>query len=108
MLDPQATKAQLQRRLVDLLQRHGKIEAHIIHLDETLPSDLMEQLPEAGISEVIDRLDESTRAEIGAVRRAIRRIDEGSWTTCESCGDEIAPARLSALPTATRCLDCAD
>jgi RNA polymerase-binding transcription factor DksA len=28
-------------------------------------------------------------------------------TSCQCCGDEIKPARLKALPTATLCIDCA-
>ena len=32
---------------------------------------------------------------------------ESTIGTCDSCGGEIALARLMALPTATRCLACA-
>lgn len=38
--------------------------------------------------------------------RAIARIDEGSYGTCERCGRPIDAARLRALPHALLCMDC--
>ncbi|WP_017669140.1 TraR/DksA family transcriptional regulator [Sandarakinorhabdus sp. AAP62] len=38
---------------------------------------------------------------------ALARIEAGHYGECETCGGEIAPARLAALPTATRCIKCA-
>jgi DnaK suppressor protein len=40
------------------------------------------------------------------LRRALRRIDEGTYGICEDCNQFIHPERLHALPEATRCLDC--
>jgi DnaK suppressor protein len=37
---------------------------------------------------------------------AIRRLDEGAYGQCFECGDQIAEARLRALPFAVRCRDC--
>ncbi len=50
-------------------------------------------------------VDESgTTAE--AIREALERLDEGSFGQCIDCGGRIAIARLTALPYASRCLDC--
>lgn len=38
---------------------------------------------------------------------ALGRIEAGEYSVCKSCGCDIAPARLAALPTATRCIKCA-
>ena len=38
--------------------------------------------------------------------RAMTRIDEGSYGTCERCGKPIDAARLKALPHALLCMDC--
>jgi DnaK suppressor protein len=38
--------------------------------------------------------------------RAIARIDEGNYGTCERCGNPIDAARIKALPHALLCLDC--
>ena len=40
------------------------------------------------------------------IARAIRRIDEGTYGTCERCGRPIDAARLRALPHASLCMDC--
>ena len=37
---------------------------------------------------------------------ALRRFEEGTYGECFECGDEIAKARLRALPFAVRCKDC--
>ena len=37
---------------------------------------------------------------------ALRRLDEGTYGDCFDCGEEIATARLHALPFAVRCKDC--
>ena len=38
--------------------------------------------------------------------RALARIDEGTYGTCESCGEPIGKARLHAFPRATLCVAC--
>lgn len=43
---------------------------------------------------------------VDQMTRAIARIDEGSYGTCERCGRPIDAARLRALPHALLCLDC--
>jgi DnaK suppressor protein len=41
------------------------------------------------------------------VEAAIRRIDEGEYGYCISCGEEIAAKRLSVDPTTPTCIRCA-
>jgi DnaK suppressor protein len=38
---------------------------------------------------------------------ALRKIEVGTYGTCERCGKPISPARLEAQPAATLCIDCA-
>ena len=40
------------------------------------------------------------------VDAALRRLEEGTYGDCFECGEEIAEARLRALPFAVRCKDC--
>lgn len=37
---------------------------------------------------------------------ALRRLDEGKYGRCESCGNPIGKARLEAFPKATMCVKC--
>ena len=43
---------------------------------------------------------------LAKVDDALRRLDEGAYGHCFECGEEIAEARLRALPFAVRCKDC--
>lgn len=39
------------------------------------------------------------------VERALAKIDSGDYGKCETCGKEIAEARLEAMPAARYCID---
>jgi RNA polymerase-binding transcription factor len=43
---------------------------------------------------------------IAQARRAVDRIDSGTYGRCESCGQPIAKARMQAFPSATLCVSC--
>ena len=43
---------------------------------------------------------------LNKIDAALRRIGDGTYGKCSECGDEIAEARLRALPFAVRCRDC--
>ena len=40
------------------------------------------------------------------IKMALSRIEDGSYGTCESCGEDIAIERLMARPVATYCISC--
>lgn len=42
------------------------------------------------------------------VQAALRRMEQGSFGKCESCGRDISMARLQAIPYARFCIKCAD
>lgn len=44
-------------------------------------------------------------AELADVEHALRRLDDGTYGTCEACGRPIDPGRLEAVPAARLCLD---
>ena len=45
--------------------------------------------------------------EIASVKRALARIEDGTYGECVRCGEDIAPARLDARPEAALCINCA-
>jgi|SRR5687767_4523603 RNA polymerase-binding transcription factor DksA len=47
---------------------------------------------------------EGIEAELADVEHAIRRLDDGSYGTCEACGKPIDDDRLEAMPAARFCL----
>ena len=51
-------------------------------------------------------LTHNTRELLAQTERALARIEEGTYGTCESCGEPIGKARLQAFPRATLCVAC--
>ncbi len=51
-------------------------------------------------------MNEHETAELGDIDAALERIRAGSYGTCTDCGVSIPALRLSAYPTAKRCIDC--
>ena len=47
--------------------------------------------------------DYETRRQIKA---ALERIENGEYGECQSCGEQIEPRRLNALPWAANCVQC--
>ncbi|HEX9035019.1 MAG TPA: TraR/DksA family transcriptional regulator [Streptosporangiaceae bacterium] len=43
---------------------------------------------------------------LAQAERALSRIDDGTYGSCESCGKPIGKARLQAFPRATLCVAC--
>lgn len=97
-------RAELEQRLADLTARAGRIEAEMA---APMDADSEEQATEAADDTALASEDALVITEIAAVRAAIGRIDAGHYGQCLSCGADIAPARLAALPEATMCMDCA-
>jgi DnaK suppressor protein len=52
-------------------------------------------------------LRDRSRMELHRVEVALRKLDEGTYGTCESCGNPIGRERLEAIPWAATCIDCA-
>ena len=48
---------------------------------------------------------EQVESELGDVEHALRRLDEGTYGTCEVCGKVIPDERLEAMPATRLCLE---
>ena len=48
---------------------------------------------------------EQVEAELADVEHALRRLDEGTYGTCEVCGKVIPDERLEAMPATRLCLE---
>lgn len=51
-------------------------------------------------------LTQNSRTLLEQNKRAIERINSGSYGYCESCGEPIGKLRLQAFPRATLCVSC--
>jgi DnaK suppressor protein len=65
-----------------------------------------------GTTEAVSRLTEvgvgrSLEITLARTERALSKLDEGSYGTCDGCGEPIAPKRLQAMPDSVMCVMCA-
>jgi len=54
-----------------------------------------------------ERLAADLQETLTDVDAALTKLAAGTYGRCERCGNPISEARLEAMPTARRCLDCA-
>ncbi|MFQ5655115.1 MAG: TraR/DksA family transcriptional regulator [Planctomycetota bacterium] len=69
-------------------------------------ADLEELASDVSVDGVVFEQFRSSGDTITQIEKAIRRIDEGCYETCEACAEEIGRERLEALPFATQCIAC--
>jgi DnaK suppressor protein len=43
---------------------------------------------------------------IKKIKKALDRIENGTFGICESCGEEISIKRLEARPVTSQCIEC--
>lgn len=99
-----AVKDRLEAQLAELEARQGRIA---VDLSEPLNPDLSEQAVEMEDDAGLEAQAALVAREVASVKRALARIDDGTYGTCVRCGEDIAPARLEARPEAALCIECA-
>ncbi len=43
---------------------------------------------------------------IKKIKKALKRIEDGTFGVCESCGEDIQIERIKARPVTTQCIEC--
>ena len=99
-----AAKARLEAHLAELGGRRDRIAQD---LAEPLNRNSSEQAVEMEDDVSLEGQAALIAREIVSVRRALTRIDNGTYGECVRCGGEIAPKRLEARPEAALCIECA-
>lgn len=106
-------KQQLVAKRTELEQRQAELQEDSFdgtQSDITGEVGLDEDFADAGTATFERERDLSIRNNISdlidQMTRAIDRIDDGTYGTCERCGRPIDAARLKELPHALLCLDC--
>ena len=89
-------RAGLRRQLDDL----GFGDAGGLSYDSNF-ADTSQVTAERGEAEVLAGGLKETLEEVEA---ALERLAQGTYGRCERCGQEIAPARLEAMPAARLCI----
>lgn len=70
-------------------------------------NDSAERATENEDDEVLEERGKVAQQEIKQIEAAIARIKAGTYGDCATCGKKVGDARLSAVPYAPQCIDCA-
>jgi RNA polymerase-binding transcription factor len=95
-----------------LEERRREITDKLRSIRETLPAQ-RDEVTDAEEQSVIDfakdmefALMQMKADTLSKIDEALRRLEAGTYGTCDECGNSIAAPRLKAVPFATRCRDC--
>lgn len=97
-------KSRLEAQLAELEARQNRLAAD---LSEPLDRDSDEAAIEKEDDEALEAQGSLVAKEIASVKRALARVEDGTYGICVRCGADIAEARLDARPEAALCIDCA-
>ncbi|WP_299610837.1 TraR/DksA family transcriptional regulator [uncultured Tateyamaria sp.] len=104
MPDLATYKNLIDARLNELGARLSDIETE---LDLPKSKDLGEQAVDLEDDEVLEGVGLVAQKETALLHDALGRIADGTYGTCQKCGDPISDARLRAVLYAVVCRDCA-
>jgi DnaK suppressor protein len=100
---------ELHKTLVDqanLLMTNSQQTVSQLTEDRTQDADSIDLATNESERDFSLRLAGRERLMLKKIRYAIRRIDEGEYGVCESCGEPITFKRLNVRHVATVCIDC--
>jgi DnaK suppressor protein len=107
--------AELKRVRVLLAERRDDIQGRVAGLAERPELGSAQGFGKRigdGTTEAISRLTDigvgqSLESTLARTDRALAKLDEGSYGTCDRCGRQIPPARMRAMPDSAMCVACA-
>jgi DnaK suppressor protein len=101
------TRKRLLERQAELSARRQRLLADKRREADPLSTDAPDRAIQQENDQVVDSIEATIEAEATAIVGALRRLDEGSYGVCGTCGAEISPRRLDAVPYAELCQSCA-
>ena len=109
MTSPEKDELRAQIR-ADITSFKGDIETLGRQIDPIAPDvaigrlSRMDAIGEKSVKEVLLR---STIEKVARLRETLEKIDLPDFGKCSVCGDDIAPARIIAVPESGKCIRCA-
>ena len=103
------TKAELEKQKKILETKVAELTGSLRNRDEIViekAPDALDEVQLAGERELaIRNLDRDSNM-LRQIRRALARIEDGSYGVCLHCDEEISPKRINAVPWAAYCIKC--
>ena len=99
-----------------LLQEREEVIKEIMESDETARdliendminvNDSVDEATSSITQTLLSTMNKNNQQKIMAIEAALRRVVEGNFGSCISCGENISKERLEAVPWATKCINC--
>ena len=102
----EAFKKRLETRQVELRRAVTRTAQDGRTADEEATQDIADRAASSYNKEFLFHQSNNDRQLLGMVEGALERIREGSFGECISCGKEINPKRLEAVPWTRHCIEC--
>ncbi len=106
-------KTQLKKFKTLLTEKRDEIvkkAKQTLEEDMTLDSNDLPDEMDLASSEYLQsftfRLRGREKSFLDKIQKALAKIEDGSFGTCEECGEEISVKRLEARPETTLCIKC--
>ncbi|HMK36554.1 MAG TPA: RNA polymerase-binding protein DksA [Desulfomonilaceae bacterium] len=97
----------LQKQLDELVRGAGKTVGDMTELEgKTSFPDPTDRASLESDRNFELRIRDRERKLINKIRKALEKIEDGSFGFCEVCGEPIEFKRLEARPVTTHCIDC--
>ena len=99
-------KKRLEQRQQELRKLVTRTEQDGRSADEESAQDIADKAANSYAKEFLFHQSNNDRQLLQMVEGALSRIREGSFGECISCGNEINPKRLEAVPWTRYCIAC--
>ncbi len=99
-------KRTLEERQQALRRNVSRVEMDGRNAEEGTAQDIADKAAVSYNKEFLFHQSNSERQLLAMVEGALSRIREGSFGECISCGKEINPKRLDAVPWTRHCIEC--
>jgi RNA polymerase-binding transcription factor len=96
----------LEKQLQEVREFLGRIGQETRELELDIPQDSADRSVSSLSQETLFEQASQRREQMRRIEAALRRMDDGSFGTCQSCQEPIAQRRLNALPWTQYCLQC--
>ena len=103
--DIQYFKELLGERLEELLSQADNTVSGMTDQKENFPDPTDRATLEADRNFML-RIRDREHKLIKKIKKALDRIEDGTFGICDNCGEDISFARLKARPVTTQCIDC--
>ncbi len=98
-------KGILFEKMNQLLGTAGKTVSEMSQEDDAFPDPVDRAMSESNRTIELRKRDRERKL-IQKILKAIQKVEDNTYGTCEECGDEISEERLTVRPEATLCIRC--